>query len=106
MLLAGLIAVEGVILASFVLIKQNRLGHRADHRSHLDLQVNLLAEQEATKILQLLVRISQHLGLPADDGDAETAELAANTPLEDIARDLDRKLRVGESAKDEGTAKV
>jgi uncharacterized membrane protein len=48
---------------------------RADHRSHLDLQINLLSAQEVTKVLQVLHRISQHLGIE-DVIDAETEELA------------------------------
>ena len=91
-----MLAYESVILASFVLIKQNRMSYRADHRSHLDLQVNLLAEQEATKILQMLTRMSRHLGLEQVE-DQEAAELASNIPLEQIARDLDRRLRNGET---------
>jgi uncharacterized membrane protein len=42
-LLCMLVSLEGVLLSTFVLIKQNRMGQRADHRTHLDLQINLLA---------------------------------------------------------------
>ena len=87
-----LLTFEGVLLAAFVLIKQNRMGYRADHRSHLDLQVNLLAEQEATKILNTLMVISRHLGVDSVTSDPEMRELASHTPLEEIARDLDERL--------------
>jgi CRP/FNR family cyclic AMP-dependent transcriptional regulator len=50
-LLALGIAVEGVLFATFVLMSQKRQLHQANHWAHVDLQVNLLAEQEATKIL-------------------------------------------------------
>ena len=52
-LLCMLVSLEGVLLSTFVLIKQNRMSQRADQRAHLDLQVNLLAEKEITKLLQL-----------------------------------------------------
>ena len=39
---------EGVLLETFVLIKQNRMSYLSDRRAHLDLQVNLLAESEVT----------------------------------------------------------
>jgi uncharacterized membrane protein len=45
-LLATLLALEGVLLAAFVLISQKRMSQRAEQRSHLDLQINLLAEKE------------------------------------------------------------
>jgi uncharacterized membrane protein len=89
-LLGTIVSLEGVILAAFVLIKQNRMSFRADHRSHLDLQVNLLAEQEITKILATVLKLSRHVGIK--DEDAEAVEMANDTPLEEIARDLDKRL--------------
>src|SRR5689334_3216727 len=52
-LLTMFVSMEGVILALFVLMKQNRMSRRADERDHLHLQVNLLAEKEITTMLQL-----------------------------------------------------
>src|SRR6266704_1853703 len=40
-----LFALEAIVLTSFVLMTQNRMTHQADKRAHLDLQVNVLAEQ-------------------------------------------------------------
>jgi uncharacterized membrane protein len=100
-LLGALVSFEGVLLAAFVLIKQNRMSYRADHRSHLDLQVNLLAEQEATKILQMLVKLSRHMGIEETAVDKEAEELASATPLEEMARDLDKRLRSGEPPAEE-----
>jgi uncharacterized membrane protein len=42
-----------------VLMSQNRMARQADKRAHLDLQVDLLAEQELTVILYLLRAICQ-----------------------------------------------
>ena len=56
-LLSMILALEAVLLTGFVLIRQNRMGAKADQRSHLDLQINLLAEKEATKVIQLLQRL-------------------------------------------------
>ena len=42
----------------------------AEHRAHLDLQINLLTEQKVAKILELLARkegASEALGEAADD---------------------------------------
>jgi uncharacterized membrane protein len=35
----------------------------ADHRAHLDLQINLLAEQEITTTLKFVQEIRAHLGI-------------------------------------------
>src|SRR5437762_3015569 len=73
-LLCMLVSLEGVLLSTFVLIKQNRMSQRADNRSHLDLQVNLLAEKEVTKLLQLQRLICQRLGISEADSDKERSE--------------------------------
>jgi uncharacterized membrane protein len=48
-LLALIVSVEGVLLSTFILMKQNRMSRHADHRDHLNLQIDLLAEKEITK---------------------------------------------------------
>ena len=35
-------------------IRQNRMSQLAQHRAHLDLQINLLTEQKVTKILRVI----------------------------------------------------
>jgi uncharacterized membrane protein len=55
--LGTLLALEAVLLASFVLIRQNKMSEMSDRRGHLDLQISLLAEKEATKVIQLLQRM-------------------------------------------------
>jgi uncharacterized membrane protein len=90
-LLCMLVSLEGVLLSTFVLIKQNRMSNRADRRAHLDLQVNLLTEKEVTKVIQLLEGISARLGI-ADQVDGETRELGEVTAVADLARELDQKL--------------
>jgi uncharacterized membrane protein len=49
-----------------VLMSQNRRARQADKRAHLDLQVDLLAEQELTLILYLLRAICQMEGVPIE----------------------------------------
>jgi uncharacterized membrane protein len=83
-----LLALEAVLLSSFVLIRQHRMSEIADRRSHLDLQINLLAEKEVTKVIQLLHRMSSHLGIEEEVTDREARELGKNTEVEDVARDL------------------
>ncbi len=84
------VSVEAIFLATFVLVKQNRMSRRADQRGHLDLQVNLLAEREMTAMLQMLQRISQKLGVP--HGDDQLKELAKETSLEALANHLQEKI--------------
>jgi uncharacterized membrane protein len=86
-LLSAVLALEAVLLTSCVLIRQNVIDQTSERRNHLDLQINLLAEREATTSLDILQRIAAHLRVPlAKDGAGE--DLADETSVDDIARDL------------------
>lgn len=60
-LLTMIVSLEAIFLSTFVLISQNRLACASEKRAELDLQVNLLAEQKATKVLEMLDQITQQL---------------------------------------------
>jgi uncharacterized membrane protein len=90
-LLAMIVSIEGVLLSTFVLIKQNRMSRRADHRDHLNLQIDLLAEKEITKMLQLQRKLCEHFGLNVAN-DPEAIEMSRHTAVEDLAQELQRKL--------------
>jgi uncharacterized membrane protein len=91
-LLGMVLALEAVLLTSFVLIRQNRMSEIATRRGHLDLQISLLAEKEATKVIQLLQRMSKQLGIEDAVTDKEARELSKDTEVEDVARDLRENL--------------
>jgi len=92
-LLTFLVSMEGVLIAVFVLIAQNRLSRQTDHRDHLDLQVNLLAEQEMTVVLRLLRRICDRLGIEPDDEELEqTRQLAERTNVYELMESIKREL--------------
>jgi uncharacterized membrane protein len=89
-LLSTVLTLEAVLLTSFVLIRQNAMDLRSERRNHLNLQINLLAEKEATSILKILRDIADHLQVDVS-ADAEHEELAKDTAVESIARDLRAK---------------
>ena len=60
-LLTMIVSLEAIFLSTFVLVSQNRLSEVNDKRAELDLQVNLLAEQKATKVLEMLDEIAKQL---------------------------------------------
>jgi len=86
-LLSIVLAFEAVLLASCVLMRQNAIDQTSERRNHLDLQINLLAEEEATRSLDLLLRIADRLGVPFER-DRKSIELSNETPVNEIARDL------------------
>ena len=85
-LLAMIVSVEGVLLSTFVLMKQNRMQARIDVRDQLDLQINLLSEKEVTKTLQLLRAIADKLEIvPSPEEDNELKEMASTTSVDLLA---------------------
>jgi len=89
--LSTIVSLEAIFLSLFILVSQNRASRRADERAHLDLQVNLLSEREATKMLQLLQALCVHHGLAAAE-DPEVTELLRETEPAIIARELEQQL--------------
>lgn len=61
--LGVLVSLEAVFLSTFVLMNQKRQARQAEHWVHLSLQIALLSEQEATKTLQMLTMVCNHLGM-------------------------------------------
>ena len=99
-LLATFLSLEAVLLTSCVLIRQNAMDRTSERRDNLELQINLLAEKEATRALDMLHRIGKHLQIP-DVGDHRSVELAKETPVEDIARDLKAREQAPEKKDDD-----
>ncbi len=86
------VSVEGVLLTTFVLMKQNRMAKRADLRNQLNLQVDLLSEKEVTKILQMLRAMADHMGMEQEADEPELQELSQNTAVEALAKELKDKM--------------
>jgi uncharacterized membrane protein len=91
---------EGIFLMSFVLISQNYQMRVSERRNQLDLQINLLAEQENSKMLLLLEDIAKQVGaLKGDDPEVEV--LVQATQPDTLARQIDEAYR--EDQADAGT---
>ena len=99
-LLAMIVSVEGVLLSTFVLMKQNRMQQGIDIRDQLDLQINLLSEKEITKALQLLRAIADKMDvLPNPEEDRELKEMASTTSVDMLAQRVETDLGPGNKAK-------
>jgi uncharacterized membrane protein len=91
-LFAMIVAVEAVILSSFILMRQNRMMRRGEHRDHLNLQITLLAEKEITKVMQMVRAICGKMGLANIVADKEIRELSQNTSVESLSQTLEERL--------------
>ena len=62
-MLTTIVSLEAIFLSIIVLIAQNKAAKLADLREQIDLQVNVQAEREVTKILHILDRIQHKFGM-------------------------------------------
>jgi len=78
------VSLEAIFLAWFVLASQNRLARQSDKRTHLNLQIDLLAEREMTAVLQLLQDIARHLNVSTTVTLEQLRDLAKKTDLRSL----------------------
>ncbi|HJS52005.1 MAG TPA: DUF1003 domain-containing protein [Pyrinomonadaceae bacterium] len=65
------VSLEAIFLSTFILISQNNETKLTERRNHLDLQINILAEQENTRMLELVRLIARKVGVEHDDPKTE-----------------------------------
>ncbi len=87
-LLTLVLSIEAIFLSIFIMMSQNRAARISEKRSHLDLQLNLLAEQENTKTLRMLEQIGKAVGAEGC-GDAEVEALVQATKPEALSKQID-----------------
>jgi len=87
-LLQTIVAMESILVASFILIRQSRLGRRSDERDHLMLQILLLTEKEITAVLGMDRHIASEMGLHKEANQPDVRELSKETSIEDVAQTI------------------
>ena len=85
------VSLEAIFLSTFILISQNRQSRVGDRRNHLDLQIDLLAEQENTKMIELLTRIAEKVGV-AGARDSMVQALQQTTRPDRLVEQIDRSM--------------
>lgn len=70
-LLTMIVSLEAIFLAIFVLVSQNRSAYISTIRDEVHMGINLIAEEEITKILEVLAEIRKELGIKKPDSQLE-----------------------------------
>jgi len=97
-LLTLVLSVEAIFLAIFILMSQNRAARMSEKRSQLDLQLNMLSEQENSKMLLMLEQIGK--AVHADlRGGPDVDVLAAATRPESLSQQIDEAVEAKEHHK-------
>jgi len=69
--LTMVVSLEAIFLSIFVLVSQYRSSYVDTIREELHLQVNLIAEEEITKVLRVLSEIREKVGIKESDPELE-----------------------------------
>ena len=87
-LLQTLVAMEAILAASFILMRQARLGRRSDERDHMMLQILLLTEKELTALLGMDRQIASEMGLSKAANSSEVRDLSQETSIDDLQQTI------------------
>jgi uncharacterized membrane protein len=98
-ILQMVVSIFAIILSVSVLINQNRQGRIEKIRQQVEFEVNVLAENEITKVLGMLHEIHQHLGLNSKE-DKELERMKEVTDINQIHLTLN-DLKANPSSPDE-----
>ena len=84
------VSLEAIFLSTFILISQNHDAQISERRNHLDLQINLLSEQENTKMIHMLQAIAEKVGVDLSH-DSDLAQLRQETQPEKLAEQIEKR---------------
>ena len=102
--LQAMVSMGALLTSAVVLIRQNRLGKLEEQRSHLELQVNLLAEQKVTKIINLLEELRRDLPMVKDRHDPEATAFQQSADPQVVLAALDKQRATVARSKHTGEA--
>ncbi len=89
--LTMVVSLEAIALAIIVLMSQNRAAKIADLREEVDLQVDMMAEQELTKLLQLVTMLAEKQGIDLRH-DEELQEMVQPSDHSQIEQALEQEV--------------
>jgi uncharacterized membrane protein len=89
--LQGIVTLNAFIISTTVLIRQHRMSKLAEHHAHLDLQVNLLAEEKSSKIIAMLEELRRDLPIVRDKPDLEAEEMSTPADPKAVLSAIERE---------------
>lgn len=87
-LLGTIVAIEAILLASMILMRQSRMSRRAEERDQLMLQILLLTEKEITAVLGIDRQIAGRIGLNQVADDTNIEQLSQDTSIDEVAQTI------------------
>ncbi len=91
-MLDTVVALEAILLASFILMRQSGLAKRSDERDHLVLQILLLTEREVSAVVKMNQQMADRIGIRSIVRDEEIKEMAEPTSIDNVAQIIQEHL--------------
>lgn len=88
-LLQGAVTIAALLMAVGILTTQNRLAKLTEQRAHLDLQVNLVAEQKVAKLIALIEELRRDLPSVANRRDSLAEAMTEALDPHAVAEELE-----------------
>lgn len=89
--LTGLVSLSALLMTIVILTTENRMSEIGEQRSRLNLQISLLADRKAAKIVQLLEELRFDLPSVPNREDREASELTLPSDPHEVANKLERR---------------
>lgn len=90
-LLTVVVSLEAIFLAIFVLISQNRANKIADFREEVALQIDTLAEEEISKMIELQILLLKKHGIDVSK-EPTVQQMLEKEDITDIEKALEKQL--------------
>jgi len=89
--LDGILALAALLMTIVILTTENRMSEIDEQRSRLHLQISMLAERKAAKIVQLLEELRYDMPSVPNREDREAEEMTLATDPHEVAEQLERR---------------
>ncbi len=89
-LLMAIVQLSGIVLSIVVLISQRREGEIDEVYQKMDFEINVRAEHEVTKVLQMLQEIHEKLGIAKKDRELE--QMKENIDIEEVRETVEQAM--------------
>jgi uncharacterized membrane protein len=89
--LDGVLGLAALLMTILILTTENRMSEIEEQRSRLHLQISILAERKAAKIIQLLEELRYDMPQVHNREDREAQELTLPTDPHAVAQELEKR---------------
>ncbi|OGE81576.1 MAG: hypothetical protein A3H72_03125 [Candidatus Doudnabacteria bacterium RIFCSPLOWO2_02_FULL_48_8] len=90
-LLTMVVSLEAIFLAIFVLISQNRAAKIEDIREEVELQINIIAEKEVTKLMKMVALLLEKHGIDLQE-DQELQKMLKTVSATELEKRLEKEI--------------